>query len=419
MMKEFKESGWPQWPQVTEKTEECVKKCLKSNRWAISGYWNEQPCREQLFAKKFAEYNKVEYCVPTTNGSSALQIALEALGVGFGDEVIMPALTWIATATAILKVNALPIFVDSDKNTYCMDASKIEATITEKTKAIVVVHLMCCMVNMDEVMRISQKYNIPVIEDCAQAHGMMWNNHRAGSIGDIGAFSFQQGKILTSGEGGATITKNLEYFLKLEQLRSDSRKFIRESTDLTAGDMELESEGAIQGYNHCMSEFQAAILMEQMEQLDEFNQKKIENAAYITQHIAEIKGFDTIRIPKEVNYQTFYGYVLKVDKKYFGEDINCDDIVVAIRRRLNIGSFFVHTMYKAVHKNEIFCPWTSSKYCKEIVKDEAYWRTQSYPIAESANSSVIILHHSMLLARKEKLDELLAVLKELSETKRA
>lgn len=416
-MNTIRETGWPQWPQYTEKTNEALRRVLESNRWAISGYWTGEETREQMFARRFAEYNGVNYCVPTTNGSSALVVALEALGVGYGDEVIMPALTWIATATAILKVNAKPILVDVSEETYCMDSSKIEEAITERTKAIVVVHLMECMVNMDEVMRIAKKHNLFVLEDCAQAHGMMWKGLRAGSIGDIGAFSFQQGKILTSGEGGAAITNNEEFFMKMEQLRSDSRKFVYNNLDLQFGDMELENAATKQGYNYCISEFQAAILLEQMEQLEEFNQIKNERAKRLKEKIKMIPGFSTIKIPKEVTYQTFYGLMIKLDREYFGEEKKISEIVNQLRKQLRIGSFFIHQIYKPVHKNEIFCPWTSNKYSEEIVGSEEDWRLLSYPVAESAHDNVIVLHHSMLLADEKKIDEICDALYYISRKK--
>lgn len=405
-MNVLKESGWPQWPQYTEKTGEALNEVLNSNRWAISGYWTGTKTREQMFAKRFAKYNGVKYCVPTTNGSSALAIALESLGVGYGDEVIMPSLTWIATATAILRVNAKPILIDVLEETYCMDTSKIEAAITDKTKAIIVVHLMECMVNMDEVMKLAKKYNVSVLEDCAQVHGMVWNGKRAGTIGDIGAFSFQQGKILTAGEGGATVTNNEEYYHRMVQLRSDSRRFVADNMELKVGDMELESAATRQGYNFCLSEFQASILLEQMEQLDEYNQIKISNAKMIKEKIENILGFSTVKIPKEVTYQTFYGLMIKMDKDYFKEQKDVDRIVKALCSQLKLGSFFIHPMYKPVHKNELFCPWTSNRYNKEFIGDEHYWRTLSYPVAERAHSEVIIIHHSLLLATANKINEL-------------
>lgn len=408
------ESGWPQWPQFTNNTKNALFEVLGNNRWAISGYWTGVESKEQMFAKEFAKYNGVNYCVPTTNGSSALATALEALGIGYGDEVIMPALTWIATATAILRVNAKPILVDVLEETYCMDPTKIEDAITDKTRAIVVVHLMECMVNMDEVLKIAQKHNLPVLEDCAQAHGMMWNGKRAGSIGDIGAFSFQQGKILTAGEGGATITNNKTYFDRMMQLRSDSRRFVDDNKNLKVGDMELENAATTQGYNSCLSEFQAAVLLEQMERLDEFNQIKISNAKKLKEQINNISGFSTIKIPKEITYQTFYGLMIKVDKKYFKKENCVDDIVKELRDKLKIGSFFIHPIYKPVHKNDIFCPWTSNRYNKDFSGDESYWRTQSYPVAESANSEVIVLHHSMLLGSEDKINELCEVLNNIS-----
>ena len=408
------ESGWPQWPQYTEKTIRSLEKVLNSNRWAISGYWTGEETREQLFAKAFAKYNGANYCVPTTNGSAALTTALEAVGVGYGDEVIMPALTWIATATAILRVNAKPVLIDASEETYCMDASKIEDAITNRTKAIIVVHLMECMVDMDEVMKIAKKYNLAILEDCAQAHGMKWKDKRAGTIGDIGTFSFQQGKILTAGEGGATITNNVDYYDRMVQLRSDSRKFIDDTSGLRVGDMELESGATQQGYNGCLSEFQASVLLEQMEQLDKYNEIKIDNAKKIKEIINEIPGFSTIRISNKISYQTFYGMIIKMDKEYFGNMMDVNEIVNELRNQLKLGSFFIHTMYKPVHKNEIFCPWNSSRYNNEFVGNEDYWRKLSYPVAENAHTNTIILHHSMLLAQENKIKEIGDVLHHIS-----
>lgn len=198
------------------------------------------------------------------------------------------------------------------------------------------------------------------------------------------------------------------------QLRSDSRKFIDDTSGLRVGDMELESGATQQGYNGCLSEFQASVLLEQMEQLDKYNEIKIDNAKKIKEIINEIPGFSTIRISNKISYQTFYGMIIKMDKEYFGNMMDVNEIVNELRNQLKLGSFFIHTMYKPVHKNEIFCPWNSSRYNNEFVGNEDYWRKLSYPVAENAHTNTIILHHSMLLAQENKIKEIGDVLHHIS-----
>ncbi len=159
---------------------------------------------------------KYAQCVNT--GTVAIQAALKAIGIRPGDEVIVPAYTWEGTVGPVLLINAVPVFVDVDPDTYCLDAKLIEQAITPKTKAILPVHLGMRFADMDEILRIAKKHNLKVIEDCAHAHGGMWKGQGAGSMGDLGAFSFQSSKLITSGEGGAVITNNLEYLELVQSL---------------------------------------------------------------------------------------------------------------------------------------------------------------------------------------------------------
>ena len=164
------------------------------------------------------------YAVCAANGTVTLQLALEALGIGFGDEVILPGLTWQATAATVIDVNAVPIIVDVCEDTWCIDPMEIEKAITPKTKAIIPVHLYGSFADMDAIMDIAENHNLHVIEDCAHKHGGEWNGKKAGSIGHIGSFSFQLSKHLTAGEGGTLTTNNPDLAEKLDALRNCGRR---------------------------------------------------------------------------------------------------------------------------------------------------------------------------------------------------
>lgn len=405
------ENGWPYWPQNNPEIIQNLSRVLESGRWAVSGYWTGKQCMERQFAKDFSEFNSASYCVPTTCGSSALIIALEALGIGFGDEVIVPALTWLATATAVINVNAIPVLVDVDPETYCIDTRKIEEAITEKTKAIIPVHLYGCMANMDEIMRISKKYNIKVVEDCAQSHGATWNGKMAGTIGDIGIFSMQQGKVLSSGEGGAVLTNDKELYERLEQLRSDSRIMVNESS-LNYGDMQLIPKGEIQGSNLCMSEFHAAILINQLKYLEPFNKLRNEAAMYLDQQLAKIAGIKIMKRYEQIDQPTYYGYVVRYNKKYFG-NLQSHDLCRKLQKKLKLGTFYLHPPYTAIHKNSLFCPWTKKRYHESNIADEKYWRSLHFPIAENAQYEAIVFHHSVLLSELDKLKEIVEAIQQL------
>jgi len=405
------------WPVYTDATIKKVLEVFENNRFTISGYWTGKKSMEQVFAKKFAEYNGVPYCVPTSNGSNALVVALEALDIGFEDEVIVPALTWLATATSVLNVNAFPVIIDVDPDTYCMDANIIESYITEKTKAIIPVHLYGCMSDMDAVMSIAKKHNLKVIEDCAQTHGSIWKGKKAGTIGDVGAFSFEQSKTLSSGEGGCVITKDTELYELLSQLRVDSRVF----TDKTVnyGDLELIELGRIQGSNYKMTEIQAAILIEQLEYLEELNIIREENALYLDNYIKLIPGLKIMKRLPQINRQSYFSYCIKVDSQYFdcSNDIKLllirEKILKSLRERLGIPQYFLHPSYQPLNTSKMFCPWTKRRYPESISKTEEYWRNLNLPVSSKAVRESIVFHHSILLKEKKELDLIVNVLDEI------
>lgn len=183
-----KHEDWPSWPTYSNRCLKSLEGVLHSLRWTLSGFYGGNITYDERFCESFANYNSTKYALTVDHGSSAIILAMQALGISFGDEVIIPGLTWVSCASSVIKINAKPVFVDIEGDTLCIDPIKVEEAITSKTRAILVVHLYSAMANMEFLKKISEKYKIPIIEDCSQAHGAVWNGKKAGSIGDIGIF---------------------------------------------------------------------------------------------------------------------------------------------------------------------------------------------------------------------------------------
>ncbi|HXV45034.1 MAG TPA: aminotransferase class I/II-fold pyridoxal phosphate-dependent enzyme, partial [Anaerolineae bacterium] len=198
---------YPAWPVHDERDVEAVTAVIKSGRWGGYPYPGPQTAE---FARRFAQLQGGGHAVAMANGTVTMEVALRAANIGWGDEVIVPAYTFQATAAAPMAAGAIPVIVDIDPETYCIDPKAIEAAITPHTKAVIVVHLGAQMADMDAVMAIAGRHNLIVIEDCAHAHGARWRGRGAGTIGHFGSFSLQSSKILTAGEGGVLLCRTPE-----------------------------------------------------------------------------------------------------------------------------------------------------------------------------------------------------------------
>lgn len=294
------------WPAYDENEERLILEVLRSGNWWRGPEQNIPESKVRQFEIKFAQYHDARYGVAVTNGTAALEIALKAGGVGAGDEVIVPAYTFIATATAVLTVNAVPIFVDLDPETYCIDPAKVKAAITKRTRAIIPVHFAGNISDMDKIMDIAGENNLLVIEDCAQAHGSKWKAKGVGSIGDMGAFSFQQSKTMTAGEGGIIITN---------------------SEDLSKKCYSYHHIGRIEGkpfYEHHrlagnerMTEWQAAILLAQLERLGEQTKTRYHNARYLTKLLSPIPGIGVLKENAGVTIRGYLIYIFRYFKREF------------------------------------------------------------------------------------------------------
>src|SRR5450755_3626455 len=295
---------FPTWPMGKEQEARALLDVLESSKWGGQPFPGKYA---HAFAKKFAEAHTAKYGQCVNTGTVAIQAALKAIDIRPGDEVIVPAYTWEGTVGPVLLVNAVPVFVDVDPDTYCLDAKLVEQAITPKTKAFLPVHLGMRFADLDVLMAIAKKHNLKVIEDCAHAHGGMWRGKGAGSIGDLGAFSFQSSKLITSGEGGAVITNNLEYHERVQTYINAGRASV---TD--------KFHHRTIGFNYRLGEFQAALLSAQLESLPDQAKIRMANMAYFEQQLAKTAGIGFLKPEPRITTLAPYGFVLK----YFAEHVN-------------------------------------------------------------------------------------------------
>ncbi|MBL8957535.1 MAG: DegT/DnrJ/EryC1/StrS family aminotransferase [Myxococcaceae bacterium] len=392
---------WPKWPIHTPETTKALQAVLESQRWSISGTYAGAPARDRTFSEKWAAYNGVKYAVGCTNGSAALLIALEALDVGAGDEVIVPGLCWIAPATAALNVNARAVMVDVDPNTFCLDPAKVKAAITPRTKAIIAVHLYGSMSNLDELLAIGAANKIPVIEDCAQSHGSQWNGKNAGSHGVIGTFSFHHGKPFTSGEGGSAITNDPRLYQRLQNLRSDSREWVNHTPKL--GHMELAETAVVQGSNHALSEFSSAILTEALTRIDDQIKTRLENALYLDEQLLKVGGIVPQARPKQVTRQSFYHYMVRLEADQFAGKTN-EQVGHAVEAEIG---FWIHPPYVAMKEHKLYVPHTKRRW-KLGADHEAALNPARFelPVSQKAHRENLVFHHSVLLGTRAQMDSI-------------
>jgi dTDP-4-amino-4,6-dideoxygalactose transaminase len=285
------------WPIAGKEEADALQDVLLSTRWGGQPFPGKHAA---AFAKKFAEAHTVKYAQCVNTGTVAIQAALRAIDIQPGDEVIAPAYTWEGTVGPVLLLNAIPVFVDIDPDTYCLDARLIEQAITPRTRAILPVHLGMRFADMDEILRIAAKHNLKVIEDCAHAHGGMWQGKGAGSMGDLGAFSFQSSKLITSGEGGAVITNNLEYMERVQSYINAGRASL---TD--------QYHHRIVGFNYRLGEFQAAVLGPQLDRLPQQAALRQKNMQHFESRLKNMPAIALLKPDPRITRLAPYGYVIK------------------------------------------------------------------------------------------------------------
>jgi len=360
---------YPEWPVWDERDVQAVTEVVRSGRWG--GYPYPGPQTAKL-AKEFAEMQGGGYAVPMINGTVTMEVALRAAGVGWGDEVLVPAYTFQATASAPMAAGAIPVIVDVDPNTYCLDPKAAQKAITPKTKAIIPVHLGSNMVDMDAIMELAEKHNLIVIEDCAHAHGAKWRGKGAGTIGHFGSFSLQSSKTLTSGEGGILLCKTPELAAKAASVIDCGRPHA------LGGGPEDPNGLSVMGANYRLSELQAALALVGIERFPAQAKQREEMAAYMDEALSEIKGVRVMKHDERHTTRSFYRYIFAIDPKEFGVEHN---VLCAALDAEGVGCW---TGYEAMHNYELFQPQKSMLAVPNAFPEYFEFEKMSYPEATRA-----------------------------------
>ena len=336
------------WPQYLPQDAQRLQQVLESRHWG--GY--PMPSRYAgEFAERFAKLHGARYGLCVANGTIALIAALQAAGVRFGDEVIVPAYTWDGTATAVLFAGGVPVFADVDPDTYCLDLESVRRAITARTRAILPVHLAMRFADMDNLLALAREHDLKVIEDCAHAHGGQYRGHGAGSMGDLGCFSFQESKLMTSGEGGIVITSKLEYF---EHLQSQANCGRASMTD--------QYQQRVLGSNYRITELQAALLIGQLDMLPELAAKRARSAKLLSDALRTIGGVRPLPAQTAITQEAIYCYVFQYRPERPG--VGRDLFVAALEAE---GIPCDGRFYEPVYRSDLF--YATPEICPQLCAD--------------------------------------------------
>lgn len=316
-------------PVLKGREVEFVLDCLSTNWISSQGKYVEQ------FENCFSSYVSTNHALSVSNGTAALHLAMAAMGIGPGDEVIVPDLTFIAPASMTVLCGAKPIFVDVERSTWTIDPWAIECHITPRTKAIIVVHLYGHPCDMDPIMEIAKRYGLYVIEDCAEALGATYKGRRVGAIGDIGTFSFFANKVITTGEGGMVTTSNSELHYNMRLLRDHGMSREKRYWHL------------VTGFNYRLTNLQAAIGLAQLEKIDDILNYREE---VVSRYFAQLKDIDGIFLPpqKEWAKNIYWLYSILVDKEATGIDRD------TLMRHLSVHGIDTRPLFYPLHQQPPF-----------------------------------------------------------------
>lgn len=397
---------WAKWPISDEADAKLVARITRSNRWSYDGP------TEWEFAEKFTAYQGAKYGMCCANGTVGIQLALEALGIGSYDEVIVPAMTWQATAAACVDVNAIPVLVDIEPDTWNLDLDAVEAAITPKTRAIIVVHLYGCMTDMTRLQKICKKNNLFLIEDCAHQHGSFWKGKGVGSFGDVSSWSFQESKVLSSGEGGFNMCKTKDLFYKLYSLRNCGRPY--EASPAVFGLTKPANMAAttLQSGNYRLTEWQAAILLGGLKRLDKQVKLRDANAIRLNALLADIPGILPMRRRTEITQQSYFNFAFRIDPKELKVDNR--QFCMALNMELGVPELF-EPPYEPLNNCGLFKPQTKTRH----ILNATYWKAINpkrfrVPVATNAHENCgVVAHHQILMNTASDMEMLAGVVKKI------
>lgn len=394
--KPVRKEGFPGWPIIAEEDVKDWVDVLRSGVWnRLSGNLAEQ------FEKQWSERTGSKHALATSSGTTALFTSLNALGVGPGDEVIVPPYTFVATINVVLLQHALPVFVDTDPETFQIDARKIEPAITERTTCLLPVHLGGAPADLDTILEIGRKHEIPVLEDACQAHLAEWRGKKVGTLGDLGCYSFQASKNLNSGEGGAILTQDDELIKNCRSFHNNGRS--------APGDPGLFSRN---GCNLRITEFQASILLHQLTRLEAQSQIREENAAYLTSQLKDVPGITPARVHDGCTRNAYHLYMFHFDKDAFAglprstflkalraEGIPCSGGYTPLNKEPFLENTLNSRAYKAVYPPERL--------------SEALERIRNCPVNDKLCEKAVWFTQTMLLGSRRDMDQIAEAIRKI------
>jgi dTDP-4-amino-4,6-dideoxygalactose transaminase len=387
---------YPSWPVHDERDVDAVTAVIKSGRWGGYPYPGPQTVE---FTRHFAEMQGGGHAVTMTNGTVTMEVALRAAHVGWGDEVIVPAYTFQATATAPMAAGAIPVIVDIDPDTYCIDPQAVEAAITPQTKAILPVHLGAQMADMDAIMEIAEQHDLVVVEDCAHAHGAKWRGQGAGTIGHFGSFSLQSSKILTTGEGGVLLCRTPELAARAASVIDCGRAHAEAAPHGEGG------ETFTLGANYRLPELQAALGNVALERFPEQARQREEMAAYLEESLSEIPGVRLLKRDPRHTTRSFYRYIFAVQPEVFGAE---HDVVCYALFAEGIPCW---TGYEAMHHYELFQPGLSRLPVPSAFPERFKFDEMDLPEAERAcKHEAVWLDECIFRAGRQGVDDAVAAI---------
>ena len=383
-----RQEPFPGWAVFDETERNALIDVLESGQWNVGEKVTE-------FEQKYAAYQTAKYGIACTSGTTALEIAMIAAGIGAGDEVIVSPYTFMASVSSILRVNALPVFCDVELETYNLDPEKIEPLLTDKTKALMPVHFSGLICDMDRINAIADQHGLKVIEDAAHCWGSFWKGKGAGALGDAGGFSFQMSKNITAGEGGIVLTDDQELAARATAFGNCGRGF----DDPWFGRF-------LMGTNLRMTAWQAAVLLVQLGRLQEQVEVRERNGRYLDRQLAGIEGIRQIREDDRQTQRSYHLYQYRYVQEEFGGLPREKFFEAAKAEGIDTYGGYPQPLHKMplfqrAGTGREFCPLSCPFHGKEVD-----YREQSFPVAEEVCRVAGWMRQSILLGTREDMDDI-------------
>jgi len=384
--KKSKQKPFPVWPHYDDAEKKAVLDVLESRVW-----WRTPGTRTLAFEQEFAKFHGAKHGLAVTNGTAALEVTMSALGIGPGDEVIIPNFTFVATASAVLYANALPVTVDVSPETYCLDPQLTEAAITPRTKAIIAVHMGGHPADLDALGDLAKKNGIALVEDSSHAHATEWRGKRIGSHGTAGTFSFQASKLMTAGEGGMIVSNDDAFERQARSVHDCGRM-----------PGQWFYSHYINGSNYRLSEWQGAVLSVQLMRLDAQTKKRHQNARLLDQLLSQVPGLTPQKLDTRCTRNGQYAYIFRVDSKQFA-GASTEKLIAA----MNAEGIPNQASYPPVHALDVF---QNGEYRKRLCGAQASephpFLKANYPHTHAAAFETIWIPQPALLGDEEDIHEI-------------